>query len=689
MPANPDTEPPADDWYCSCGQGNNGKYCTECGTIKPGTEPETQAPVDTTGWGKWTTYRSAANYPDPTDPNADPDEVYPPEAGYSYTADGFTVIQPNWTGVAPWVTVSTREAVNLKNGLYLEFRIDDYSYGWNAQGENVDHWISVSLNTGKVEADGSVTGKVCPPETRFGGGWNALLRSKGFGSGDIIGCQTYPDDTVNGVTGSFLAPEYYSNVAVPTDDQGREVYTLEVTWNGYAYVIKINGRVISDAYVDNGKSSALLQSLSPDGEFFVGITMMDTVTGGSAGLTITKFGTSAANATKPAGIDSKTPEKNYVVVAPIADPSTVPVNTPAILWSPETYNLKSGQNVTFSTLGDNTWQGTASSESAYFTLSAKNAWSYDAEDFPVFGIMIRNFRVDDLKLWYSTGDITSATEGYSYRFTVYDGDFYEIGDDEYIFIPVNLADLTEGRIHAMRVDFTMPDGVTREFGVCFAGMFRSEDEANAYAESWIADYEPAPELPDGAWGCVCGQVNMGKYCSECGRMKPPAEVVTETVVLSPFIGVGNSQTGFLIHNTGGAQKCGMRFDLGDSSLRQFTVNQMATFEDITEGCINTWKVEIFRWNGDYATTTSGTALCTIFGINHQNMSDFVVDIPAGLVITDEILIEITRTDGTSSFTGWIGGNTAAGYVSYLDSVSAQPFAASIVVALPAEEANED
>ena len=296
--------------------------------------------------------------------------------------------------------------------------------------------------------------------------------------------------------GYFRAVESYANVATPMDEDGCEVYTLEVTWDGSAYVIKINGHLVSDGSIAGGVTTALLEELSPEGEFFVGITMMDTVIGGSAGLTITKFGTSAETAVKPVGSDSKEPTENNIVIAPIADPTTVPENTPAILWNPDTYNLKPGNNCAFSVLGDNTWRGDASDTFVNFQLNAKRSWSYEVTDFPVFGIMLRNFWIDAGTLYYAAGNITSATEGYSLPFSVYDGEIYDIGDDEYIFIPVDLTDMIEGRIYGMRVDVTMESEDIREFDICFAGMYRSEEEAYAYVDAWFAERELETNAPE-------------------------------------------------------------------------------------------------------------------------------------------------------------------------------------------------
>jgi membrane protease subunit (stomatin/prohibitin family) len=37
------TDTQAETWLCACGQGNGGKFCSECGTPRP--EPETTDPV--------------------------------------------------------------------------------------------------------------------------------------------------------------------------------------------------------------------------------------------------------------------------------------------------------------------------------------------------------------------------------------------------------------------------------------------------------------------------------------------------------------------------------------------------------------------------------------------------------------------------------------------------------------------
>ena len=436
--------------------------------------------------GMWTTYQGAGSYPELDDepPEEGEEVLFPPEAGYEYTADGFTVIEPDWgTTLSPFMTVSTKDKQNIKDGIYLKFRVDSYSYGGDIAA---DHWICISLNTGKVEDGaaegyeaGSVTGKVSPGGTKYGGGWLTLLR--GTGDGNVTSIPHLTDPKTDDFGGTFVPQGAGTPTTAELDEEGREIITFEVTWNGSEYEIKVNGVVMAMM----PQATTLLERLSPNGDFFVGITMMDSYKGedSSSVLTILEYGTSADNATKPVGDDSKEPGENDFIDYPIIDATTIEANKPAILWNPETYNLKSGNNVNFTAQGDNTWAAVATESAVFFSLNPKRKWSYAAEDFPVFGIMVKNLWVDSGTLWYAAGEITSANNNYTYPFSIYDGEFYG-EDEEYIFVPVDLTEMWEGRINAIRLDMNMAEDV-REFELCFAGMFRSVEEAYAYANTWV------------------------------------------------------------------------------------------------------------------------------------------------------------------------------------------------------------
>ena len=425
--------------------------------------------------GDWTVYRTPQSYEDEKN-----GETVKPAPGYRYTADGFTTVEPDWTNFTPYFTVQTKKAQPLKEGIYLEFRVDEYPYGGTSG--DADHWLSFSLSDRQNVAPGNID---------FGNNWLCLFRGAGKGSASAQSFVT--TQTTDEAVGNFIHKGDVA-VTVPMDGERREIYTLEITWDGSEYDVKVCGTTVEGC----ADITAKLEQWNANGGFYVGITVHAGVTNASAGITVTKFGTTAANATTPVGSDSTEPELDeYYEFAPIADPDTVPVNTPAILWNPDTVNMKDGYNCSFKVLGDNTWHVRATDLNSFFYFTPKHSWSYAAEDFPVFGILLRNFRSDGGTLWYCAGDILQPENACTVPLSIYDGEFY--GEkEEYVFIPVDLSDFWEGRIHNMRLDFMIGDENAREFDICFAGMFRNKDEAYAYAGEWMSTckgYYPETQAP--------------------------------------------------------------------------------------------------------------------------------------------------------------------------------------------------
>ncbi len=419
--------------------------------------------------GDWTTYRHAGDYYDPEDlePGEEP-PVYKPEAGYTYTDEGFTIVPASYKDTTPFMTAQTKEKQCAKDGIYVQFRIDDFSYDG---GTGADEWICVSLSTGN---------KTCPGQTWNGGGWLSLIRGTGNGNCNILPHLTDPRTEDFGGTFKNIGS---TSGTVPTDDQGREIYTFEVTWNGSEYEMKINGKVLPGG----SQVTTLMEKVDANGDFYVGITLNTKVADGKAALTILKYGTSEADATTPVGSDSKEPEPNEMNIAEIADPSTVEPNMPALLWNTETYSIGSGNNCTFTVLGDNTWRVTPTDSAVYFFWSPKRYQSWAAEDFPVFAIMTRNITTDGGNLWYAAGEVMAPQNDCIQAYSIFDGELYEDAEgNEYAYILVDLTELWTGRIHNIRMDMAIEDFENGEFDICFAGMFRSYEEGVAYGESYLA-----------------------------------------------------------------------------------------------------------------------------------------------------------------------------------------------------------
>lgn len=429
------------------------------------------------GEGDWTVWHDPEKYED-----AGWGEIVKPDPGYHYTEDGFATIPPDWKDFTPNFTVQTKEAQPLKKGFYMQIRVDDYPYGG---GIGADHWIAFHLSDREGVKPGSV---------EYGNNWLCLLRGEGNG---VTNAQSFLTTmTTDNKAGSFhlrTAPM----VEVPMDDQGREIYTLEVIWNGKDYELMINGIVVSDPTI-----SDCLKTWVESGDYYVGVTMHAGIKHASAALTILKYGTCEEDAVTPVGTDAMEPEVNGGV---IACPDTVPMNQPAILWSPDTYYLRSEGNVSFDVSGDGIWHATVSDYVAGLNFAPKSTWSYAATDFPVFGFLARDFWVENGTLWYSAGNITDTVP-----FNVYQNSAFYGANGEYVFIPIDMTGMWEGRIHNIRLDLSFEDKSFREFDICFAGMFRSVEEAYTYTEEYLVErgiltesvsetdpvVEPEPGWPD-------------------------------------------------------------------------------------------------------------------------------------------------------------------------------------------------
>ncbi len=430
--------------------------------------------------GDWTTYRAASEYPENSD------KPQKPEAGYKYTDEGFTVIPADYSDSTPFMTVQTKEPQPVQDGLYLEFRVDDYSY--NGPEHNIDSWICISI-TNKP--------KVVPGATTYGGGWMCLIR--GNGGGEEAKAESWNTVEASGSYGGTFQNLGTTTVTPEMDDANRELYTFEATYNGSYYTFKLNGVTL------NGMSAASsnLKNIDPNGEFYVGVTLYSSVKDGTAAMSILKYGTDKSHAYPPTGTDSKEPEPNLIKVADIADPSTVPENQPALYWDASVIDSPTGTNVRLDPLGDNSFRVNMSETYGFFSWNMSRAVSYSGTDFPIFTVLLRNFYGDGGTLWYYGGDVLGATDTNHEDWSVSEALYYDHEDDEYTFVTVDLSELWEGRINGMRFDFSVLENYT-EFDICYMGFFRSEEEALSYTETRLTEWgvdvgneetEPETELP--------------------------------------------------------------------------------------------------------------------------------------------------------------------------------------------------
>ena len=440
--------------------------------------------------GDWAVYRDYDTYI-----AEEQGDVVIPAPGYEYTSEGLTTISPDYSNYTPKFTVQTKEAQSLKDGIFLEFRVDDYPYG----GENgrADHWLSFNLSDRE---------NVAPGDIDFGNNWLCLVRGPGDGTASVESFVT--TQTTDEAVGSF-SHKGNVNVNIPMDENEREVYTLEITWDGSAYDIKVCGVSVAGA----ADITAKLEQWNANGEFYVGITVHAGVKDASAGITLTKFGTSAADATVPVGDDSRQPEDNKLVFGELVDPSTVPENMPALMWDATKESFKNdptGVDLKMVAQGDNSYHLQATGGAPYFVWSIKSELTYNQSDFPVFAMLMKDFWGDQGGIYYCSGEIMSARNDYATHWSIFDDGCQFYGeDDEYILVVVDMEAMglidesNAGRINSIRPFFTVSDTSDLElcqWDLCYMGYFRSVEEAQAYTANRLSmeatTEEPTEEKTD-------------------------------------------------------------------------------------------------------------------------------------------------------------------------------------------------
>ncbi len=444
--------------------------------------------------GDWITMRKPGEY------ELGEDEAYTPAPGYEYTSEGFVTIPASYKNMNPYFNIQTREAQNIKEGIYLEFRVDDYSYG----GENGDdHWISVNI------AD---TPNINPGGTDHNNNWVSLIRGNGDGNASLQSFVTVKDTEEAG--GQFIHTGDVT-ATIPTDADGKEIYTFELTWDGSAYDIKICGVSLAGM----ASVTSYLNQFNADGDFYVGISFHSGVKDGVAACTILKYGNTASNATTPVGSDSEMPEENTLVYGDPIDPATIAEGQPALLWDATGSSYTGepgGTNIAFTPQGDNSFKATAAQGVSYFQWPIRNSLTHDAESFPVFTMLLKDYWGADGGLYYCSGDVLSPNDNYVTGWSPYgDGCNFYGDDEEYTLIVVDLNQLnTEdqkmwtGRINCLRPSFTV-DMADNEWTICWMGMFRTVDDANNYAMNYLGisaedtkgeETAPAPEETTAATG---------------------------------------------------------------------------------------------------------------------------------------------------------------------------------------------
>ena len=429
--------------------------------------------------------------------------------GYRYTVEGFQTFGGEWKNDSPYQHVQTKQAIDIRNGVYMEVRVDEFDYS------AMDKWFNFNIWSDENFVP-------CSGDAKWGEGVQTFLRP---GSANAETGEPGKVSAVAWYTNQFTAVGnnsiYEENrTTVEKDGNIHLTFNLEITWDySYGYSVFINGTQAPERVIE------YMNDAFKDGMAYIGFAMYSSDRGAAQSCTVTKFGTSKATAAVPIGSDYKEPEIYETTYAHIMDPMAVPEGMPAIFMSGDIANshLKalpsSGTGAILSITEDNLVHLITSNATADFgTWKVDNDISFDVCDFPIMMCLTKNFcscgmgahvdcmALESTKAYVMVGDIIAADPKHAYNELdiCYDPYLIENGEDadNYLTFTLDFSDTEEtGRFNGVRIDAQGVDLRTQgfiEFEMCWIGLFRTEEEAQAFAEAYLTElgWENGCTLPD-------------------------------------------------------------------------------------------------------------------------------------------------------------------------------------------------
>ena len=107
--------------------------------------------------------------------------------------------------------------------------------------------------------------------------------------------------------------------------------------------------------------------------------------------------------------------------------------------------------------------------------------------------MLRSYDASGGAVYYCSGDVMAATPDHMISWGLWDEGCLEYEDENgvyYNMVVVNLTEQWQDRINLIRFDFFDLDPEDEEdatFDFCWAGTFRSVEEAQAYTQAWATE----------------------------------------------------------------------------------------------------------------------------------------------------------------------------------------------------------
>ncbi len=467
--------------------------------------------------GDWSAYTDRAQDYGERNPKSD-------IPGYEYVDGVGLVMKPGANvNATPYVTFQTTKQQDITAGIYLQVRVDEFSYDASDKWFAFSFWDSENVNYGKV---GGNYGLGVETLIRINTGDSKAEDDKTTWPGSMRGLEWYNDTGLEKVERTKIEQTaddkalYEQNF----DEEGRPIITIEVKWDDANEVCKVfvNKSPAPDAY---NQAMTTFFTQEHDGMAYVAFSAQNNKKAGNAAFTILKYGTSAEDAEIPSGDDSEDPEEYKNEYAEIVPSDEVPEGAPAVILNGSTTNSMimgkptsvMGNEIIVNADDTINLKANSSSNQAFITMNVAEDYSYEVKDFPIILVITRNFcscTYTDLDydgvpdevctckekihgIYPHAGDVTSDSPTYRVEaaLTQEDADLDAAGNTYLAFLG-DMSSLTDesmenymsGRIHGLRLDFYNlkgSDPVRSSFDICEVSFFRTLDDAQAYYDAYI------------------------------------------------------------------------------------------------------------------------------------------------------------------------------------------------------------
>ncbi len=450
--------------------------------------------------GEWNVFAGSDDYPEPGDTSGIINPLWRSIAGKKYTDDGVELDVPEnlWADYSPRATLQTKTAVNLRDGVYLKLRVDDFT--WDAS----DKWIQFQLFSDTVDQHDEMK-------------TYSWITFRPDAAKKITQC--YVVTSAPGTTSMTTGTNVASSVEPLYDDEGNMIIEFTITYNKGTYNININGTDINPDVV--AAFSEHIEDL--DGRMYVGVAAQNNVKNGVVDFTILKYGKTAADAKVPVGNDNTAPVVRENKPAAASDPTKVADGQPA-LW----LNGSTESDIAFKLNGnvllDNSVRMKFDGNQNWFSVTVTNDKTYMIEDFPYAMFLLRNYCTcewndvdgdweitkldaectceESISSGVIVGDIVQGGE-YNLNSTMSDylGDIVKIGEDFYSYFVVDYTSgITAGdyggRINGISMNmnkFRSNEDIRNEFDLVGIGFFKSTEDIEAFFADKIEYYEELDE----------------------------------------------------------------------------------------------------------------------------------------------------------------------------------------------------